>query len=102
MEVYLLVLFTVIVISFITGVIIEIHNRIIIKKRIKNINNDVLGKTIRLDVVENFGLMLKNNNNRSFELQIEPVNKKPEKEDDPLKTLPIVTEELVEETIEII
>ena len=47
MEIYLLVLFCVIVISFITGSILFIYNNIVLKNHVKNYDyNQVLNKTI--------------------------------------------------------
>jgi len=101
MEIYLLVLFFVIVISFITGSIIYIYNNIVLKKHIKNYDyNNVLSKTIRLDALDSFGFLLNSNHNRSVEINFEPVAPKPV--NNPPVPIPIIQEDHIEEDNEVI
>ena len=98
MEIYLLVLFCVIVISFITGSILFIYNNIVLKNHVKNYDyNQVLNKTIRLDALDNFGFILNNNHNKSVEISLEPVNSKPV--NNPPVPIPIIQEDSQEKDL---
>lgn len=102
MEIYLLVLFFVIVISFITGLILYIYNNIVLKNHVKNYNaNDVLNKTIRLDAINNFGFLIKSNHNKSVEINFEPVIEEA-KTNNPPVPMPIISEDKNEQDMEII
>lgn len=101
MEIYLLVLFCVIVISFITGSILFIYNNIVLKNHVKNYDyNQVLNKTIRLDALDNFGFILNNNHNKSVEISLEPVNSKPV--NNPPVPIPIIQEDSQEKDLTVI
>ena len=101
MEIYLLVLFFVIVISFITGLILFIYNTIILKRRVKNYDNNVnLSKTIRLDAISNFGFLLNSNRNKSFEINIEPVNNTVV--NNPPVPIPVINEDKKEQDYELL
>lgn len=92
MEIYLFVLFFVIVVSFITGSILYVYNNIVLKNHVKNYNYDnVLNKTIRLDALDNLGFILNNNHNKSVEINLEPVMNKPV--NNPPIPIPIVCED---------
>jgi hypothetical protein len=101
MEIYLLVLFFVIVISFITGSILYIYNNVVLKRHVKNYDySNVLNKTIRLDALDNFGFLLNSNHNKSVEINLEPVSKPIE--NNPPVPIPVVCEDKLEKDLEII
>ena len=100
MEIYLLVMFFVIVISFVTGTILSIYNNIYLKNHIKNRNQEaVLNKTIRLDALDSFCFLLNNNQNRSVEISLEPVKKDENIVNNPPIPMPVVN---IDEDIDII
>ncbi len=76
MEIYLLVLFVVIIISFVTGIFLTIYDKINLHNHIKNYNYEPsLSRTLRIDALDSFGVMLSNNKNSSVEISLEPVQK---------------------------
>ena len=102
MELYLIVLFFVIVISFITGFILYIYNNIVLKYHVKKVNDNVnMGKTIRLDAINNFGFLLNANHNQSVEINFEPVISKKNDNNPPIP-MPIINEDSIEQDFDVL
>ena len=100
MEIYLLVLFVVIIISFVTGIFLTIYDKINLRNHIKNYNYEAsLSRTLRIDALDSFGLMLTNNKNSSVEISLEPVQNV---ENKPPIPMPVVEAEQSDKGIEII